>query len=175
MKFPKSMHAEGWADHIDTTPSDKPKVSAGPLHPAKAGAKPLTGARPLTGGARLNQAEVAPSLSTTPPVPPRVDPIHATSRPQAEAVMRPSRSDQQLPWMVAAAGAAAIVGGLALWALNRPLREPVTPAAVVSSAEPQTQVAAATPEPPPAADRDTAAADTPAAEPAPAPEPARPG
>ena len=24
MKFPKSMHAEGWANHIDSTPSDRP-------------------------------------------------------------------------------------------------------------------------------------------------------
>lgn len=179
MKFPKSMHAEGWANHIDTTPSDKPKVSAAPLHASKAGAKPLTS------GARmdLDPPVVVPSMGTIPPVPPRVEPRPAPARPQGEAVMRPAGTDQNLPWIVAAAGGAAIIGGLAFWAFNRS-DVPVTPPAIVTgSVEPQTQVAAATPEPPPAADRDTAAADdtatapiaTPAKPAEPAPEPARLG
>jgi len=184
MKFPKSMHAEGWANHIDTTPSDKPKASAAPLHAAKAGAKPLAGARPLTSGTRmdLEPPVVVPTMTNVPPVPPRIEPRPAAARPQAEAVMRPSGTDQNMPWIVAAAGGAAIIGGLAFWAFNRP-DVPVTPPAIVTgSTEPQTQVAAATPEPPPAADRDTAATDDTAttssakpAEPAPAPEPARLG
>lgn len=176
MKFPKSLHADGWANHIDTTPSDKPKASAAPLHAAKAGAKPLTSGTRMD----LEPPVVVPSTATIPPVPPRVEPRPAAARPQAEAVMRPSGSDQNMPWIVAAAGGAAILGGLAFWAFNR-ADAPVTPPAIVTgSTEPQTQVAAATPEPAPAADRDTAATDgsavAPSATPAePAPEPARLG
>lgn len=172
MKFPKSMHAEGWANHIDTTPTGKSKASAAPLHAAK------RGARPLTGGTRmdLEPPVVAPSLAITPPVPPRAEPRPAAAtRPQAEAVMRPADSDQKMPWVVAAAGGAAIIGGLAFWAFNRP-DAPAMPPAIVGSTEPQTQVAAAMPEPPPAADRDTAevappAVSSTAAEPAAAPAP----
>ncbi|RZL35599.1 MAG: hypothetical protein EOP35_13180, partial [Rubrivivax sp.] len=184
MKFPKSMHAEGWANHIDTTPG------TGEARTVKAGAgHSLPGARPLTGGVRSDAPRVAPSLST-PAATPRIDPIPTASRPQGEAVMRPSRGDQQMPWMVAAAGGAAIIGGLAFWAMNRPSDAPVTPPAIVtgSTTEPQAVVAAATPEPAPQADRDaasedsapptTASADTAAAKSTPAeptPAPARLG
>ena len=43
MKFPKSVHADGWADHIDTAPTRSPRVLSAPLRVHRPGARPLTG------------------------------------------------------------------------------------------------------------------------------------
>lgn len=179
MKFPKSLHADGWSNHIDTTPSDKPSVKA-----AGVGAR-LPGAKP---------ASITPSLSTTPPLyaqaapaaAPRVAPaVHAQPR---AAALPPQRPKATAGWIAAGVGAA-VIASVAIWAMNRHAETSAAPPAVIGSAAMPTQVAEATPvEPAPAADRDTvAAADTPApAEPAaerlgpptttvrPAPEAARP-
>ncbi len=179
MKFPKSLHADGWSNHIDTTPSDKPSVKAPGVGARLPGAKP---------------ASITPSLSTTPPLhaqaapaaAPRVAPaVHAQPR---AAVLPPQRTKATAGWIAAGAGAA-VIAGVAIWAMNRHADTSGVPPAIVSSAQAPTQVADATPvEPAPAEDRDTVAdAGTPApAEPAaerlgppvttvkPAPEAARP-
>ena len=181
MKFPKSLHADGWANHIDTTPSDKPAVKATGVGARLPGAKP---------------ASITPSLSTTPPLhaqaatagsaAPRVAPaVHAPPRATA---LPPQRTTATAGWIAAGAGAA-VIAGVAIWAMNRHVETTAVPPAVIGSAEAPTQVADATPvEPAPAEDRDSvAAAATPApVEPAaerlgppvttvkPAPETARP-
>lgn len=156
MKFPKSVHAEGWAGHIDTTPGALSKASEVPL---------------------------TPSLSTTPPAAPRVAAAaphlaRTTADPaQRRVVAVPPQRQNPLSWMIAAGAGAAIVAAGAIWSMSRPSESPVTPAAVATgSAGPQAVVADATPVPdtvPAAAAavaaQTTLAAATPAAvEPAPA-------
>jgi len=169
MKFPKSIHAEGWADHIDTTPgtlSDTHKPAA-----SHAGL-PMRGAKLPASAIHLNEPEVSPSLSTTPPVTPRM--ASTDARPQQRAAALPPQRQNQLSWMIAAGAGAAVIAAVAVWSMNRPSEAPVPPA-VISSAEPPTQVAAVTPEPPPAADRDDTTAAAPATTPeAVAPAPTRP-
>lgn len=175
MKFPKSMHADGWANHIEAT--DAPKRS-NPLGPAGsrrgAGAKisitaPLHDGPPAADTTRLQ----APTAS------PRIDPA-PTATGARTAALPPQRQNSS-SWVVPAAAGAIVIAGVAMWAVNRSHVEPTTPPALVTgSVEPATQVAAVTPEPAPAADRDDSVAATPTPpvalpEPAPAAEPARLG
>lgn len=164
MKFPKSVHAEGWATHLETTKPEhlpdalKDGIHA-PLHAAKA---------PPGGTMRMNTPQrVTPEMSTVPPVAataastPRIDP---QPRPQVQrdvpraqpthAATLPPRNEGQRNWMVAAGAGAAVIAALAVWAVNRPAHDSssTAPAAVTGSAEPQptqpapaTDVAAATP------------------------------
>lgn len=166
MKFPKSLHAEGWADHIDTSKSDK-SVASSPLHAAKA---PPTGLRMDT------TPRVAPSLSSTVPpgATPRVDPLASSAQPRAAAL--PPQRENRLSWMIGAGAGAAVLAALGIWAMNRPADTAETsdtpPAVVIGSTESSTVVAAATPPtqdtlPAPQADRDAPA--EPAAAPAPTP------
>jgi hypothetical protein len=105
----------------------------------------------------MNAPPVAPSVAA-PTVPPRVDPSPAAAR--HTAALPPERQGQ-LSWMLPAAAGAIVIAGVAVWAMNRSHVEPVTPPALVTgSADAPTQVAAATPEPPPAADRDDSSAAT---------------
>lgn len=142
MKFPKSLHAEGWSKHIDTTPSDKPSVAAAPLHSAK----------PVSANTRLDTPRSAAAFPATPPIAPtatpRVEPVSTAARPQPRsAAVLPPQRENKLSWMIAAGAGAAVIAAAAIWAMNRS-DEPATPPAVlVGSAEPQTEVAAATPAP----------------------------
>ncbi|KQW51645.1 MULTISPECIES: BON domain-containing protein [unclassified Roseateles] len=167
MKFPKSLHAEGWADHIDKTKSDK-SVAASPLHAAKA----------APGGMRMNNPpRVAPSLSATPPVAsPRVEPM-AAARPQPRTVAVPPQRENRLSWMIGAGAGVAILAAVAIWAMNRPAdTSAVPPAIVTGSTTPQAEVAAATPlvDAAPAATEADASAAAPATTVAAAPTPAEP-
>lgn len=157
MKFPKSLHADGWANHIDTTPSDRPAVKATGVGARLPGAKP---------------ASITPSLSTTPPLQaqaatvgtaaPRVAPaVHAQPR---AAALPPQRAKATTAGWIAAGAGAAVIAGVAIWAMNRHVETSAVPPAVIGSAEAPMQVADATPvEPAPAEDRDSVAtADTPA-------------
>lgn len=186
MKFPKSMHAEGWADHIDTNAAPKRSNPLGPAGTRRgAGAKisasaPLNPAMEPVSNVRMDALHVNPSVTAAPPMvaapAPRVNPAPAAPRTHA-AVLPPEDRRNQLSWMVPAAAGAVVIAGVAVWAMNRPHVEPTTPPAIVTgSAEAPTQVAAVT-EPPPAADRDDSTAaqtPTPAAAPAATPEPAEP-
>lgn len=176
MKFPKSLHAEGWADHIDTAP----RASTGAPKKVGIGRPSMAGAKLSASELRMDTPQVTPSMSATPPVRPAVAP-RVDVRPTATRPDTTLRRDSHTPWFVAAGGAAVVVAGLGIWAMNRSFDAPSTPPDLVTgSAEAPTQVAAITPEPPPAEDRDVAATETPAAtatatpEPTPA-EPARVG
>lgn len=177
MKFPKSLHAEGWSNHIDTTTSAK-SVAGSPLHATRA---PSSGTR-----IDINAPYAAPAVSAAPSAAPaatpRIDPLAASARPQprAAAVLPPQR-ENRLSWMIGAGAGAALLAAMAIWAMNRPVDTATPPAAVVASAEPQILADAGTPatEPAPQADRDApvepaAPVVTAPAEPAalPAPKPA---
>lgn len=176
MKFPKSVHAEGWASHLETTkPEHLPDALKDGIH------APLHAAKAPAGGAmrmKAPQQRVTPEMSTIPPVSasqaasaastPRIDPQprpevrRDVPRAQAtHAATMPPRQEGQRNWMVAAGAGAAVIAALAVWAVNRPAHDTATaPATVTGSAEPQpaqpaTDVAAATP-----------AADTAASQPA---------
>ncbi|MGM9483605.1 BON domain-containing protein [Roseateles sp. NT4] len=172
MKFPKSMHAEGWASHLEETKPEhlpdalksgqaKPAIGPARFKPTGAGAK-------IDIHAPLNAEAAAPQK-------PRVDPVFV--RPQPTVSTAPSAAaiqrDRQMSWMIPAGAGAAIIAAVAIWAMNRPSEAPVTPPAlVVGSAEQPTQVADATPAPEtPAASQaqDSATTTVAAATPTPAP------
>ena len=151
MKFPKSLHADGWADHIDTTKSE-----AVPGVPSGSAAAHLHGAK--APGIRINSPRVAPALSSTRPVmsttssplasatrdslPP------AAARPEARAVALPPQRQRQLSWLIAAGTGAAVIAIVAIWAANRPADMDIVvtqPAIISGTTVPQAEVAAATP------------------------------
>jgi hypothetical protein len=136
MKFPTSVHADGWARHLDTTPS------AGPTRHAS---------RP---GARVDA--LAP-WAGEPAQPERVSALTAAPAPQQT---RPTAW-----WMAVGAGAVALAG-LALWDLRdlgHPGMAPVSPAVISGTVQPDPVLAAAAPSAEPAAEPVPAAV---AAEPA---------
>lgn len=165
MKFPKSVHAEGWASHLD---SDASPGGAAPLHAAKA---------PPLGASRLKPSGAGAKISATEPLhatdAPRVERIDAVPpRPGAPAVVE---RDRAMSWMIPAGAGAAIIAAVAIWAMNRPSEAPVTPPALVvgSTEQPQAEATAATPAPEVAAAASQAEdGTTVAAAPAPAAEPA---
>lgn len=175
MKFPKSIHAEGWADHIDATPgalSDTPKPAASKAR------LPLRGAKLPASALRMDSPEVPPSLSSIPPTTVGVSsaPAHFTSgasAAQPRAAALPLQRESQRGWMIAAGAGAAVIAAVAIWSVNRPSESPSTPPAIVTgSTAPQVEVAATVPMPeataPAQADADTGTATTlAAAEPAP--------
>lgn len=146
MKFPKSMHAEGWATHLEETrPEHLPDAlkTAGPARPAVGPAR----FKPTGAGAKI---DIHAPLNAAVAEVPRVDP--AFVRPQPTTANRPAAAaierDRQMSWMIPAGAGAAIIAAVAIWAMNRPSTAPVTPPAlVVGSAEQPTQVADATPAP----------------------------
>jgi BON domain len=169
MKFPKSVHAEGWAKHIDTAPG----ALSDTLKPA---APRLRGARTSAGAMRMDsQRPVPPLLSTTPTMAPPMRPrmAAADTRPQQRAAAQPPQRQSQLSWMIAAGAGAAVIAAVAVWSMNRPAEAPV---AVTGSVAPQAEIAVAAPVP------DSALAAAPVEEPATAlvaatpaePAPARP-
>ncbi|MFG6488874.1 BON domain-containing protein [Roseateles sp. BYS78W] len=167
MKFPKSMHAEGWANHIDSTPSDRSATR-------RVGVAALrSGARPLTNGTHISESLASPPAAAEAP---RVDPGPSAARPQHREATLPPQRDHKLGWMVAAGAGAAVIASVALWAANRPMTPSAPPTLATGSVEPPTEVAAATPAPEatPTAPAEEAGT-TAAAAPPPAAEPARLG
>lgn len=177
MKFPKSMHAEGWASHLEET---KPEHLPDALKPTGQ-SRPAVGParfKPTGAGAKISIHEpLHATAAEAPRARPAAEPVFArtpTSTPAAAAVRR----DGQMSWMIPAGAGAAIIAAVAIWAMNRPSEAPVTPPAlVVGSAEPQAEVAAVTPAPEAtAASQVEDSTTTVAAAPEPAPvEPARLG
>jgi hypothetical protein len=176
MKFPKSVHAEGWATHLDAPDADArpaaPRASVrSPMHAAKPAGRKIDINAPL---ATPEMAHVPPVESATAAAAPRVQPQAAAVRPQPQAThaatLPPRRADDtQRHWMIAAGAGAAIVAALAVWGVNRHhADQAATPPTVTGSAESQGQVAtAANPAPEAAAasqaeDASTATATTPA-------------
>ena len=140
MKFPKSVHAEGWAEHIDTAPgalSDMPKPAA----------PRLRGARTSEGAVRMeSQRPVPPLLSTTPTMAPPMTPrmAAADTRTQQRAAALPPQRQSQLSWMIAAGAGAVVIAAVVVWSMNRPAEAPV---AVTGSVAPQAEIVAAAPVP----------------------------
>jgi BON domain len=174
MKFPKSVHAEGWAKHIDTAPgalSDTPKPAAPRLRGTRTSASAIR---------RDAQEAVPPLLSTTPtmavPMTPRM--AAAGTRPQTRAAAVPPPRQSHLGWMIAAGSGAAVIAAAAVWTMNRPAEAPAAPVAVSGSVGPEAEIAAATPVPDSAlaaAPTQEPTAEVSAATPTPAePSPARP-
>ncbi len=142
MKFPKSMHAEGWASHLEETRPDHLPDAL----------KPAAQARPAVGPARFKPSGAGAKIDIHAPLntaaaAPRAEPAYV--RPQAApAPTAALQRDRQMSWMIPAGAGAAIIAAVAIWAINRPSTAPVTPPAlVVGSAEQPTQVAEATPAP----------------------------
>ncbi len=129
MKFPKSMHAEGFYDHIDTpepgsrSGAPKPLLRPGP----KAGAKPLT-ARTLL----REETIVVP-----PPVTSAVPPVMRTPATEAPArTATPAPRSGATPWVVGAGVGIVLVGLAVVMSRNLSSPEAVPPAAVVGQASP---------------------------------------
>jgi hypothetical protein len=143
MKFPKSMHAEGWASHLDET---RPEHLPDAL-------KPAGQVRPAVGPARFKPTGAAAKISIHAPLDtaaaaaPRVEPAYVrlqTSTAPAAAIER----DRPIGWLIPAGVGVAIIAAVAIWAMNRPSQARATPPAlVVGSAAPQAEVAEATPAP----------------------------
>lgn len=132
MKFPKSMHAEGFYDHIDTTEpgsrSDAPKplLRPGP----KAGAKPLT-ARTL-----LREE----TIIVPPPVASAVPPVMRTPATEAPArTATPAPRSGATSWVVGAGVGIVLVGLAVVMSRNLSSPEAVPPAAVVGQASPSAE------------------------------------
>lgn len=177
MKFPKSIHAEGWADRIDATPSAAYVPSGVPKSAAPRSRLPLRGAKLPASALRLDTQDVRPSLSSVPPATLGTSAAAPHITPGAAAL--PPQREGQRGWMIAAGAGAAVIAAVAVWSVNRPSESPSTPPAiVVGGTAPQADVAAAESLPEPAAsaqpDVETAPTAVAAAEPV-AAEPARLG
>lgn len=125
MKFPKSMHAEGFYDHIDTTLSQGVKPGLKPAFGA--GAKPHTSTHPLR---REDPIAMTPAdRSTATAVPPVMRPVV----PEAAPVRRAAGT----PWVVGAGVGIVLVGLAVVTSRNLSGPEPATsPAVVVGQASP---------------------------------------
>ncbi|NCT84920.1 MAG: hypothetical protein GXC94_17370, partial [Comamonadaceae bacterium] len=121
MKFPKSMHAEGFYDHIDTTASSAPGPRLGPK-----GVKP--GVRPVTARSLWHEeaAVVPPSATAAPALAARPD----GAAPRSAA-----------PWIVGAGVCIALVGLAVVTSRNLSGPQPLPAAAVVGQVEPSPQEA----------------------------------
>ena len=72
MKFPKSIHAEGWGDHIDTTETPKRSNPLGPAGTRRGAGAKISSTAPLHGGPSaastahlnaMNAPPLAPSVT----------------------------------------------------------------------------------------------------------------
>jgi len=188
MKFPKSVHAEGWLDHIDTTAPEHLPEALKPgknrfIKPADALAKPAS--TETEGMQRPRVYMSSPAEGAAPKAPPPT--MSAPAAPVITAPRRPSAT----PWVVGGGVALAVVALAMSLSRNLPSRDSTAvPPTVTGEAKPSpedAQLAAAptaagpvTPEPaspaatPPAPEPQqpsvVAAAPTPAPTPAPAPK-----
>ncbi len=137
MKFPKSMHAEGWVRHFDDGAA--PRVAATTRPRIKAGAKPVNAYTPLHGD-----------------VPPRVSRPIRMNAPMAPQAPRPSVAPAAvstagrapvLPWVLSAGAAVVLIGGGALMARHRTASTPSAPV-LVSQSSPSPEEAQLAAEPP---------------------------
>jgi hypothetical protein len=164
MKFPKSLHADGWSSHIDTTKSDKPSAAAKPM-----GAKPALRDEPL----RMTPAQAAPRVephgfSAAAPAP--FTASAGTGRTAAPSTAARSGIN---PWLLGAGVCAALIGLAVTMSRTLSPSEPSTPpAAVLSQATPSPEDAQLQAEPSSAGPVTPAPAVEPAQAPVAAPPPA---
>lgn len=136
MKFPKSMHAEGWANHFDdaaaapAASSPKPRLNAG----FKSGAKPVSANTPLHGDP-LPRTYAA---SATTPVAPAAyaQPVHAAAAPavrpaaSTSAASRTAPRSNATPWVIGAGVGALLIGGAVVMSRNITHSAPAAPIVV---------------------------------------------
>ncbi|MFG6455258.1 BON domain-containing protein [Roseateles sp. BYS96W] len=137
MKFPKSMHAEGWVRHFDDGAA--PRVAATTRPGIKAGAKPVNAYTPLHGDVPLQASRPIRMNAPMAPQAPRPS--------VAPAAMSTVGRAPVLPWVLSAGAAVVLIGGGALMARNRPVSTPAEPI-VVSQASPSPEEAQLAAEPP---------------------------
>jgi hypothetical protein len=177
MKFPKSMHPEGFYDHLDKT-AVEPDPAPAPLKP---GLKPTVkaGARPLTGG---SQSFLREDTAPPPTAFASAQARRASTAPAASTPVRVERSDTA-PWVIGAGIGVLLVAVAVMMSRNLVTHEPVNPpATVVGQASPsaeEAQLQAAPPSAGPATPAPEEAAPTESAKPAvpvaePRNEPAKP-
>lgn len=133
MKFPKSLHADGWSNHIDTTKSDKPSPAAKPM-----GVKPSLRDEPL----RMTPAPATPRVES-----PRIEPpgfaaaapapFTASAAAGRTAAASPAPRSGINPWLIGAGVGAALIGLAVTMSRTMSPSEPsAPPAAVLSQATP---------------------------------------
>lgn len=184
MKFPKSVHAEGWDSHLS---GDAPRVKTNSAafnlkRGFKAGAKPVSLHTPLHGAAPATPVRAtaapftapapapmaAPAVAAAPAVRPAVAPGLQSAG--AGSAPTPPRRSSSVPWVVGTGVGVLLIGGAVLMSRNAPSTSPDTGAPVVvgqvtPSAE-DAQLQSAPPSAGPTADASTGAAtpDAPAAD-----------
>lgn len=170
MKFPKSMHAEGFYDHIET--ADTVPATPAPAVGVKAGLKPRAGARPLTGsGSVLREAAATPAMPPAEPLRTAMPPTPRTPTGAAAHVAAREPRARTMPWVLGTGVGVVLVGLAVVMARQLPRHEP--------AADSPTIVGQVTPSPedaqlqsaPPSAGPDMAASAVMPAEPT---EPAQP-
>lgn len=172
MKFPKSMHPEGFYDHLDkTAPEHLPEA----LKPTAPGVKPTVkaGARPLTGGAQ-------PLLREEPVPPPIAPTAFATAEARRNAAATAPRVERSntAPWVLGVGVGVLLVAVAVMMSRNLSTHEPAVPPATVvgqaSTSPEEAQLQAAPPSAGPATPAPEQATPTePAAPAAPIVEPRR--
>lgn len=127
MKFPKSVHAEGWADHIDTTAPEhlpdalKPGLKTTPKPGVKLGAS----TRPL-----LRESVLGDS---TPPIAPTGFAAPTAKAARTSTTAAPVRSGVN-PWLIGAGVGAALIGLAVTMSRTMSPSEPSLPPTVVGQA-----------------------------------------
>jgi len=141
MKFPKSMHAEGWDRHFDDVPAPRAAATGATARPGiKAGAKPVNAYTPLHGDVppQVPQPDrmSAPTPSSLPP--------GRTVRPAAAV---PARRTSVLPWVLSTGAAIVLIGGAAVMSRSRTPSTLLAPVLVgQASPSPSPSPAAVSPE-----------------------------
>ena len=161
MKFPKSLHAEGWSNHLETT---TPEHLPPGLKPGRT-ARPSVRDEPLR-AAPAEAPRVTAQATSTPATPHVAATGFSAVPPQAPGAGRttalPPRSGVN-PWVIGAGVGAVLIGLAVVMSRNLPSSEPVAPPTVVVQATPSPEEAQLQAAPP------SAGPVTPAPEPEPAP------
>ena len=162
MKFPKSMHAEGFYDHIET--ADTVPATPAPAVGVKSGLKPRAGARPLTGsGSVLREAAAAPASVAAEPLRTAVPPTPRTPTGSAAHVAAREPRARTMPWVLGTGVGVVLVGLAVVMARQLPRHEPsVDSPTIVGQVTPSPEDAQLQSAPPSAGPEIAASAVTPA-------------
>jgi hypothetical protein len=177
MKFPKSVHAEGWLDHIETTkPEHMPEALS--AHAAAPSRRPVSSAASPSVAPRVDDVRSQPVDTPTP-----IAAASGFTVPPSPTVVEPGQYTV-MPWVIGAGAGAVLIAVAVMMSRNfAPSVEPMAapPATVVGEVKPSpedAQLAAeptaagpvtATPDNSPTPTEPVVAAAKPAPTPAPAP------
>lgn len=149
MKFPKSVHPEGWLDHIDTN-------SSGATPTARPAGTLLKPRMPRSAGAKIRATDPLGYVSPE-PMAASVPPIHASASPAtaASGANPARRSGNAMPWVLGVGAGVVLIGVAATMsrqfttdeapALPPTVVGEVTPPAVIASSPEDTLLAEAPP------------------------------